>query len=248
MTYQSPPPPGSPYPPGPPGGFPPPGGGKPAFDPKSVNPLDWAIAGLALLAFIFSFVKYYTASFDGGEFIGKVEGHVNGWHGLTWFVPLAALVIIGLLVVELAVPSVKLPVPGRLVILVLWGVSLLTVLLGLVWVPIDTGPIDDGIDKGHGIGYWLTLIVVIAGVALSVMRLKATGGSLPWENRPAAGQGQVPQGYQQPGVPGGFPPPAAPGGYAPPAPPAAPGGFPPPPPVPPAPGGYPPPPPAGPAQ
>lgn len=253
MTYQ-PPPPGSPYPPGPPGGFPPPGGGQqPKFDPKAVNPLDWGIFGAALLTFIFSFIPYYTASFSSS--FGSASGHINGWHGLTWFPPIAALVIIALLGLELFMPATKLPVPTRLTILVLWAISFLTILLGLFWVPIDTGGFS-GIDKGHSAGFWLSAIVVIIGGVLSFLRLKATGGSLPWENRHNAGgasggypppvQGGYPppvQGGYPPPVQGGYPPPSAPppaqGGYAPPPP----GSYPPPPSGPPqAPGGYPPPP------
>src|SRR5579875_2725870 len=35
---------------------------KPAFDFASVNPLDWAAIGLAVIAFIFSFLSFYTAT------------------------------------------------------------------------------------------------------------------------------------------------------------------------------------------
>ena len=222
MTYQPPPPPpGSPYPAGPSG----PGGG-PSFDPKSVNPLDWGIIAAGLLTFIFSFFPYYKASFEGFGVSQSVS--YNGWHGLTWLGTILALVAAALLAVELLKPgTVKLPMPTRLVVLGLFAIAFLTILLGLVWVPIDTGGID-GIDKGHGIGYWLSAIAVIAGLVLSVLRLKATGGALPWENRPAA-----------PGAPGAYPPPAQ-GGYAPPAPPVQ-GGYAPP--APPTQGGYPPPPP-----
>src|SRR4051812_29036179 len=91
MTFQPPPPPpgGNPpaQPPGPnpgppPGQWgPPPGGGYPApqggFDAKTVNPHDWAIIGAGVLAFLFSFISFYsgaditfeghTQSVDGGS-------------------------------------------------------------------------------------------------------------------------------------------------------------------------------------
>ncbi|MCU1688991.1 MAG: hypothetical protein JWN20_919 [Jatrophihabitantaceae bacterium] len=239
MTYQPPPPPpGSPYPAGPPG----PGGG-PAFDPKTVNPLDWGIIAAGVLTLIFSFFPYYKASYSG--FGVTQSASFNGWHGLTWLGTILAFAAAALLAVELFKPgTVKLPIPTRLAVLGAFAIAFLTILLGLVWVPVDTGGID-GIDKGHGIGYWLSALAVIAGLVLSVLRLKATGGSLPWENRPAAS-----------GAPGAYPPPVQ-GGYAPPAPPVqgdyAPpvqGGYAPPvqggyapPPAPPVQGGYPPPPP-----
>lgn len=229
MTYQ-PPPPGSPYPAGPPGP-----GGKPSFDPKTVNPLDWGIIAAGLLTLIFSFFPYYTASYSA--FGSTASGDINGWHGLTWLGTILAFAAAVLLAVELFMPgTIKLPIPTRLVVLGAFAIAFLTILLGLVWVPIDTGGID-GIDKGHGIGYWLSAIAVIAGLVLSFLRLKATGGSLPWENRPA---GPGAPGAYPPPVQGGYAPPAQ-GGYAPPAPPAQ-GGYAPPP-APPVQGGYPPPPP-----
>jgi hypothetical protein len=224
--------------------------------------MDWGILGAALLTLIFSFLPYYTLRISGITGFPGGSGNINGWHGLTWIPPMAALAILTLLGLALFVPSVKLPVPTRLVILVLWAVSLLTILIGLVWVPISTSGFGNIFHKGHGIGYWLSAIVVIAGGVLSFLRLKAPGGSLPWENRGHPGAPLAPGGYPQaapgayppppgaPQAPGGYPPapagppPAAPGGYPPPpsAPPQAPGGYPPPPAPPQAPGGYPPPP------
>jgi len=226
MTYQSPPP-GSPYPPGPPGGFPPPGGKKPGFDPKSVNVLDWAILGAALLAVIFSFFPFYKASVSGFGF--KVSDSSNGWHGLTWLATVLVIVAGALLAIQLFAPSVKVRVPTRLAVLGLFAVAFVFYLLNLFWVPYDTGGIS-GVDKGHSVGYWLGAIAVIAGLALSVVRLKETGGSLPWEKSPGA----VPGGYPPPAAggypqaPGGTTPPPPPGSYPPP--PSAPGGYPPPPP------------------
>ncbi len=224
MTYQPPPPPpGSPYPSGPPGG-------KPSFDPKNVNPMDWGIIAAGVLTLLFSFFPYYTAS--ASAFGYTYTGDINGWHGLTWLGTILAFAGAALLAVDLFMPgTIKLPAPTRLVVLGAFAIAFLTILLGLVWVPIDTAGVSD-VDKGHGIGFWLSAIAVIAGLVLSVLRLKATGGSLPWENR----SGQAgPQGVH--GAPGQYPPPAQ-GGYAPPPPPAQ-GSYPPPPP---APGSYPPPP------
>src|SRR5690348_14070625 len=102
MTFEPPPPPGSvpppsgeqdqwAPPPAPPGyGAPPPaqpqgawgppqGSPYPAprstFDPKTVNPLDWGILGAGLLAFIFSFIDFYTA---GVDLSGTCFGHQGG--------------------------------------------------------------------------------------------------------------------------------------------------------------------------
>ena len=35
------------------------------------------------------------------------------------------------------------------------------------------------IDKGHGIGYWVSLLAVLVGTGLAVKRFTDTGGKLP---------------------------------------------------------------------
>ena len=101
MTFQPPPPPpgGNPPPPPPPGQWgPPPGGGYGApqggFDPKNVNPLDWGIIGAGVLAFIFSFINFYTYSAKGG--FSGVSVDQSAWSG---FLSLLAilLIIVGLM-------------------------------------------------------------------------------------------------------------------------------------------------------
>ena len=48
-------------------------------------------------------------------------------------------------------------------------------ILALVVFPEDV-PSGIGISTGRGFGYWASLVFIIAGVVLSVLRLKATGG------------------------------------------------------------------------
>ena len=240
MTYQAPPPP-------PPGSYPPPGppagGPKPAFDIKSINPMDLGLLAIGLLTFIFSFMNFFKASVDTG--FGKAEGHINGWHGLEWLAIILVIAATIVLALALFVPTVKLPFGVRIGILGAYAVALLITLIHLAWVPIDTGGLDN-VNKGHGFAYWISLILIIAGTVLSVLRLKATGGKLPWEQGFSMNQG----GHNAPPVQGGFPPPNQ--GYSPPpaqgyAPPPQQGYAPPPPPqnyppqAPPPPGSYPPP-------
>ena len=91
MTFQPPPP------PPPPPGYPPPGGQqpRPGFDPKTVNPLDWAILAVGLLAFIFSFISYYVGRLSTSGscfgFSGGSTGSESAWHGFFgWFAVLCA--------------------------------------------------------------------------------------------------------------------------------------------------------------
>jgi hypothetical protein len=181
MTFQPPPPPPGENPPPPPppqpGQWGPPQGGRPAFDPKTVNPLDWGILAAGFLAFIFSFVSYYTVTVSFGGYSASASG--NAWHGFFgWFAMLCALAASILVALELFMPQFKLPWPSRLVGLALYAVATLCVILALFIFPGGnySGP---GVDEGHGAGYWLSLIVIIAGLVLSLMRVQQTGTKLP---------------------------------------------------------------------
>jgi hypothetical protein len=232
MTFQPPPPP--PPPAGPPPGGPPPGawgpppGGpppSPGFDPKSINQLDWGILGAGLLAFIFSFTSYYSYSGKNcGSYCGGsvTESAWNGFFG--WFAMLLAVIGSGLVAMSIFAPQVKLPVPARLAGLGCYAVATLCVILAIFIVPdYSIGGVSIGgsnIDKGHGFGYWISLIVIIAGLVLSLMRFQQSGGELPGAlakmpniggHRPGGPAGPPPQGYgPPPGPPPGYSPPPAP--------------------------------------
>jgi hypothetical protein len=224
MTFQPPPPPpgGNPPPPPPPGQWgPPPGGGYPApqggFDPKNVNPLDWGVLGTGFLAFIFSFFDWYTLDYRGIASAGE-----SAWHGFFgWFAVLLAVVGSVLVAMDLFAPQVKLPIANRLAGLAAYALATLCAILALFVFPGNVPDIS-GVDKGHGFGYWAGLIVIIAGLVLSLMRLQQTGGKLPGAlgNMPNIGA-RGPQGGMsggQPG-PGAVGPGVAPGPQAPPPPP-----------------------------
>jgi hypothetical protein len=204
MTFQPPPPPpgqpdpnqpyGAPPPPPPPPAAPPaqqysapppaapqPGYPTPSagFNASAVNPLDWGILAAGFLAFIFSFVSWYS-------FTAKIAGftsatvHENAWHGFFGLLAvLLALIGSALVAVELFAPTVSLPFPARLVGLGLYAVATLFMLLTLFIVPDYHGYSGPGIDKGHSFGYWISLIVIIAGLVMSLMRFQAKGGKLP---------------------------------------------------------------------
>jgi hypothetical protein len=148
-----------------------------AFDPKSVNPLDWAILGAGFLAFIFSFVSYYSYSLKG---FSQYSGHWNAWHGFFgWFAMLLALVGSGAVALALFAPHVKLPLPARLAALGAYALASLCVILALFIVPDPGGLGSSSINKGHGFGYWISLIVILAGLVLSLMRAQQTDTKLP---------------------------------------------------------------------
>jgi hypothetical protein len=199
MTFQPPPPPppgGTPPPPPPP----PPGGGQPygsqpgqpgqqwgapppaaggGFNPSAVNPLDWGILAAGLLAFIFSFVSYYSYKVSISGF-GSATGHWNAWHGFFgWFAMLLALVGSALVAMTLFAPQVKLPIANRLGALGAYALATISIILALFVVPSPGGYSGPGLNKGHGAGYWLSLIVILAGLVLTFMRAQQTGTAMP---------------------------------------------------------------------
>jgi hypothetical protein len=226
MTFQPPPPPppppsGDPPPPPPPGQWgPTPGGGYPArqaFDPKSVNPLDWAILGLGALILIFSFFSYYTLS------AGPISDSTGAWHFshgsfIAWFAMVFAVAGAVVLALELIAPEVKLPRPSRDVSAGLLGIGSVLYILAIFIHPkfFDEG----GFSFGHGFSFWLSLIMSLAATVLAVMRLQQTGGTLPGPlaNLPNIGQRGPRGGIGRTSGPGMAPPPgqAPPPTYGPP--------------------------------
>jgi len=112
-------------------------------------------------------------------------GHWSAWHGFFgWFAALVALAAAAILATSLFAPQVRIPFAVRLICLGGFALATLCVLLAWIIVPGNTrglSAIGLKIDKGHSIGFYLSLIVIVAGLVLSFLRLRATGGKLPWE-------------------------------------------------------------------
>lgn len=148
-----------------------------AFDPKSVNPLDWGIVAMGVLTFIFSFLSYYTVSYKG--FGISVSDSENAWHGFFgWFGMVCALAGSAAVAIALFAPQINLPVPARLLGLALYAVALLCLLLAWFITPGKVSGFS-GVDYGRGIGFYGSLIFVIAGLVMSLMRFQQGGGKLP---------------------------------------------------------------------
>jgi hypothetical protein len=137
---------------------------------QGTNQYDLGIIGAGLLAFILSLIpSYYTAN------SGPFSDSFNAWHGFWgWFAVVLALVGAGLLAARLF-GNVTLPIPLRLTVLGLFAAAfLLTIIAGLTWAGLDTHGVDVGKYTGHGVIYWLCLIVIAAGTALAFLRKDAT--------------------------------------------------------------------------
>ena len=189
MTYEPPAPPPPPPPAGPPPGMPPTppppppggyGGATPSgggFNPQSVNPLDWAILALGLLTFIFSFLSYYTATAKAFGF--KVSVHENAWHGFFgWFAMICAVAASIVVAISLFAPTVSVPLGARIACLGLYAIATLCVILAWFITPGVSGAVS-GVDFGRGFGFYGSLVFIIAGLVLSLMRAQQTGTALP---------------------------------------------------------------------
>jgi hypothetical protein len=195
MTFQ--PPPGETPPPPPPGQWGPPPGGAPGgppakFDPKAVNPLDWAIVGAGVLAFLFSFIDFYDgADVEAGGRSATVDaGTWSAWHDVvgggffSWFAMVFAIAGAVLVALELFQPQMKLPIANRLGALGLFALASLFEIIGIFVTPGDSGSAglaggDIDVSLNHGFGFWVSLIVILAGTVVALMRLQQTGGKLP---------------------------------------------------------------------
>ena len=82
--------------------------------------------------------------------------------------------------VKLLGVALPVPVPVRTAVLGLFGLAALCTLLALFVTPggdcddmVFMEGVCDAIDQGHGFGYLLALLAVIAGTALAAMRRSA---------------------------------------------------------------------------
>ena len=170
--------------------------------------MDWALLAIGLLTFLFSFIAFYHES-QSGPGIPSSSSNASAWHDVFgggffgWFAMLLAVIGAVVLALDLFAPQVKLPgsVPARLLVLYAFAAAALFELLAIFIHP-KFGSIALGAFKasvGHGFGFWISLILILAGAALAFLRLKATGGKLPWEksggntNPPQQWQGGQPQ-------------------------------------------------------
>ena len=109
------------------------------------------------------------------ESAGKVILETVGWFAV--LVALAAAVVVALAVFSV----VQLPMPAHQIAAVGFGLALLCLILALFVDPSGGcgGASAFGVtcDIGRGVGYWLALLAVLAGTALSVMRARDTMGA-----------------------------------------------------------------------
>lgn len=167
MSYEAPPPSGPPA-------QPPNAGGRPegAFDPSSVNRLDWAILGIGFIVFIFSFFDYYEIDFMGYS-SSRGAWHWDGGLFWAWFAMAITVLAAVALALSIFVPTVNLPSSPRVI-------SFLGFALGFVLYLIAIFAHDDfGSVISHGFSFWLSLVLAGVGAVLALMRAQQTNTALP---------------------------------------------------------------------
>jgi len=173
---------------------------KKGVDLSKVSLFQWLVMGGGVLAFIASFIPYYSYNF--GSFLGINIGSasVNAWHGFFgWFGML--LVLAAGVVVALGIfTDFKNPMTP-MITLVGAGAGFLCILLAM-FVGFS-GP-----GSYRNVGYWISLVAAVAAAVGAVMLFMDAQKNA---KQAAAFAPAAPAGYP----PAGFPP-------APPAPPAAP--------------------------
>jgi hypothetical protein len=201
MTFQPPPSDEAPSAPEPtPGAWTPPAAPAPSssgsagFDPKAVNKLDWGILGAGVLAFLFSFIDFYDG-FDvssGGRSATVNDGSWTAWHDVagggffSWFAMIFAIVGAALVASAIFQPQRSLPMPARVIGLLAFAVALVLEIVGIFVTPGGSdnlgalgGGSDFSVSLNHGVGFWISLIVILAGTVLSLMRAQQTQTAMP---------------------------------------------------------------------
>jgi hypothetical protein len=134
-----------------------------SFDVKRVTPLEWAGIGAGALAFITSFLPWYTVSFDFGGPIGfSQSGSVNAWNANfgAWF-PMLVLIAVGVVVL---LPHLGTQVPNQPLIW-LGAAAAAFVIIILRWVTFPSGDAP-GVSAGAGFGLFVGLVLaLVSGVA-----------------------------------------------------------------------------------
>jgi hypothetical protein len=173
-----------PPPPPPPPAVPPAGGPSGSFDPKTVNVYDWVIIGIGVLLFLFSFFAYYSASVEvQGRELGSDS--TGGWHFgelafIGWFAFIIGLASAVLVALKVFVPTFKLPVPTYVAAIGGFLVSFVLYLIGAFVIGPDTPDIPGyDISFGPGFSYIVSMIAVLAGAVIALIRAQQTNTPLP---------------------------------------------------------------------
>ena len=146
---------------------------------QGANRLDLGIIVAGVVAWLAGFMPFYTASVSAAGIGASNSG--TAYHGFFgWFAVWVALG--GALVLAASLFGQSLPVPVRQVVVGAFGLALVCLVLALFifpggGCPSNSSGLGFSCDTGRGFGFWLALIAVLAGLGLSVVRMRETTAS-----------------------------------------------------------------------
>ena len=145
---------------------------------QGAHKFDLGMIAAGVVAWLAGFMPFYTAS---ASFAGhSVSAHASAYHGFFgWFGLWVALATAVLVALPLLGVNLRLPVPAAQAALGGFGLALICLILALFITPggdACSGASAFGVDcnTGRGFGFWLALILVIAGTALAFLRARET--------------------------------------------------------------------------
>ena len=146
---------------------------------QNAHKFDLGIVAAGVVAWLAGFMPFYTASVSAGIVSASTSG--SAYHGFFgWFAVWVALA--GAAAVVVALVGVTLPAQVHLIAAGAFALSLLCLIIALFVFPGGGCGHASGLgglhcDTGHGFGYWLAVLAVLAGLGLAVMRMRETTGT-----------------------------------------------------------------------
>jgi len=146
------------------------------------------IAGVSgLLLFVFMFLPWYGVDAVGGFGVSGVNANANAWEAFSFIdilLFLVAVVVVGLVLVQMAESTPDLPAPPAQIIAIAGVVAFVLILFRLLFTPgFDTAGLDIDIDLGRKIGVFLGLFAA-AGIAYGGWRATNESPSAVQETAP----------------------------------------------------------------
>ena len=141
---------------------------------QGAHKFDLGIIAAGVVAFLAGFMPFYTASVSAAGISASTSW--SAYHGFFgWFAVWVALAGAG--VVAAGLFGISLPIAVHQAAVGLFGLSLVCLILALFIFPGGDCSGVSGLggfkcDTGHGFGYWLAVIAVLAGLGLSVVRMR----------------------------------------------------------------------------
>jgi hypothetical protein len=169
-----------------------------SFDPARVSKAEWIGLGAGVLAFVASFLPWFSVSYSE-PLIGSFSESTSAWNSgfVAWFPLLLLVAGAGVVLAQQLganVPRVK---PGWP--LVLLGVAVLSLLLVLLrWLTLPGASDflgDSGVSYGAGFGLYVGLVAAILFGVSQYLVFKSSGqkfGDVAQQFKGGAGPGPVP--------------------------------------------------------